>query len=234
MGGRIAVESLPGEGSLFHFAIRFETPDPRPMIEPVSSPGRGVRIDVSNPKVRDHLHALCSAVGLDVRDDGVLVADTAEKALGVSVPSVVISRKSLVRRSRMLLDGVLAEVVALPFGNRAILAAIERMARPRRTIMLLAGGFILREVVRGMLEREGFVVESPGTVQEASARLAADRIDLVVVDLDDPSWGALAGGMPPQVGLAQSPGWEGLVVSKPVKAPQLLSAVHAALEDIRS
>jgi signal transduction histidine kinase len=232
MGGDISVESRPGEGSRFRFSIPMEVVDPRAMVERDPSIRCGVRIEIANPAFACHLRALFQTAGVEETADGVLVTDSPERARADPGPTLLLCRNSLVRHSRVVLGDVQAQVLAVPCGNRAVLVALEKASRPPRTILLLATGLILREVVRGMLERDGHAVESPATPEQAWQCLARHPIDLAVVDLDDPSWDAIGQRMAVRVGLSEAEGRPEPVVRKPVKAERLVAAVRSALDGL--
>jgi CheY-like chemotaxis protein len=189
----------------------------------------GVRPDMSDPDSQEHLRSQLREAGVE-EGDGVLVTESVQKALAHPGPKVVLVRPSQTQAARVFLAGDRVEVLAAPCGMRALFLALERVTRPSATVFVAVSGRILREVVRGMLEREGFSVVAPEGTGEAAELFASCRSDLVVRDLDDPVWDRFAFGDLPVVCLGDARDvWSGPLVAKPVRAEELLASVLARL-----
>jgi two-component sensor histidine kinase len=229
MGGAIAVESRPGAGSRFRFAIRVDVVDPVPCGSGMP-PVRGtVRPDLSDPACQEHLRMVLRTAGVG-EGDGVLVTDSVERAISHAGPKVVLVRPSRFRTARVFLTGERVEVLTAPCGMRPLFAALERVTRPVATVFVAVSGRILREVLRGMLEREGLRVVLSDGVESAGDLLARTPVDAVVQDLDDPGWDSLGVHGVPVVGIGDGRvGWSGPVVGKPARSEELLAAVLGAL-----
>jgi signal transduction histidine kinase len=229
MGGRIEVESAPGAGSRFRFDIRVEIVDPAPSGSGMPPVHASVHPDLSDPLQQAHLRLQLQVAGVG-EGDGILVTDSVERALAHPGPKVVLVRPSRSQAARVVLTGDRVEVLTLPCGMRTLFFALERVGRPSATVFVAASGRILREVVRGMLEREGMRVVAPGRLEDAASLLAASSVDVVVQDLDDPDWDALSLSDLPAVWIGDArDDRSGPQVAKPVRAEDLLAAVLGVL-----
>jgi signal transduction histidine kinase/CheY-like chemotaxis protein len=234
MGGTIEVESLPGRGSRFRFEVQLAVADATPIASGLPEIGGGVRAELTDPVQRDLVLDLLRTAGVP-EGDGVLVTDSVESALSSEGPVVVVVRPSLVRSARVLLGGAKATVLSHPFDVPTLFKALEKAARPMATILVAATGRIQREVVRGMLEREGMRVLAPIRVEDAGLAMGISPVDLAVVDLDDPDWDSVDLDGIPVVWIGDPrDDRPGPVLAKPVRANDLMRIVLRALANGRA
>ena len=229
MGGAIELESLPGRGSRFRFRIPLAVSDATPLAAGLPAIRGGARSELSDPFQQELMLELLGTAGVP-EGDGVLVTDSVETALSRSGPAVLVVGPELAGSARELLGGGQAKVLSHPFDVRTLFQALEKATRPSATIFVAATGRIQREVVRGMLEREGMRVLAPTRVEEAGVAMKISRVDLAVVDLDDPDWDAVDIEGVPVVWIGDPrDDRPGPVLSKPVAAEDLVRAVLGAL-----
>jgi len=234
MGGTIELDSLPGRGSRFRFRIRFAVADATPLASGLPVVRGGARPDLSDPVQQELLRELLETAGLE-EGDGVLVTDSVEKALSRTGPAVLVVGPAVAASARDLLGGGQAKVLSHPFDFRTLFQALEKATRPAATIFVAATGRIQREVVRGMLEREGMRVLAPIRVEDAGVAMGIAPVDLAVVDLDDPDWDSLEITGVPVVWIGDPrDDRPGPVLSKPVRADDLMRTVLVALAKGRS
>jgi len=229
MGGAIGLESVPGRGSRFRFEIPLGVADASPISTGLPAIGGGARAALSDPVQQDLMRELLERSGVP-EGEGIVVTDSVESALSGEGPVAVVVRPSLVRSARGLLGGGRAVVLSHPFDLQTLFKALEKATRPVATIFVAATGRIQREVVRGMLEREGMRVLAPIRVEDAEVAMRISPVDLAVVDLDDPDWDGVDLGGVPVVWIGDPrDDRSGPVLSKPVRAEDLLRTVLRAM-----
>lgn len=228
MGSSIELESEAGKGCRFGFLLRLPVVDPAPLHDGAPVPKIPVRLRLVDEEFAAHLAAWLDRLGVPCDgDDGVLVTDSAQRALADPGIAVVLVGPNGLRGARALLEGGRTRILTVPCPIRSILSALEKVSRPDPSIAVCATGLVLREVVRGMLEREGLRVVSAVDSEEA-VRLAFEGCDLIVVDGDDPAWTDLDLAGRTVVRLGGAPRTGEFHVAKPVKAEELLAEVFRA------
>jgi signal transduction histidine kinase len=229
MGGAIELDSFPRRGSRFRFRIPLAVADATPLADGLPEVRGGARSELSDPVQQDLMRELLRIAGVP-EGDGVLVTDSVESALSRTGPAVLVVRPSLAGSARDLLGGGQAKVLSHPFDVRTLFQALEKATRPTATIFVAATGRIQREVVRGMLEREGMRVLAPIRVEDAGVAMRISPLDLAVVDLDDPDWDSVDIPGVPVVWIGDPrDDRPGPVLSKPVSADDLMRTVLGAL-----
>jgi signal transduction histidine kinase/CheY-like chemotaxis protein/HPt (histidine-containing phosphotransfer) domain-containing protein len=206
MGGTIAVDSRLGEGTTF--AVRL----PGAVVGPEQRAAvTGIRAHLTgHPRAVPVVAAALERVGVEMRDE----ADDPEVTLDVVVASTVAEAQRVPpsrRRQLILVPAALAAcpplvgtALALPWTRKRLIAALRDEwagpdAAPERAGLLPLGTRVLlaedepsnRRIISEMLTRLQAEVVAVGTGFEALEALAADRFDVVLMDLAMPVMGGV-------------------------------------------
>ena len=266
LGGRIEVDSRLGMGSTF--TVRIPNAVAGPGHRPTST---GIRAHV-----RGHRRAV-AAVAAALEREGMDVtpsADDPEITLEVIVAAGVSEAQRVApppagRRQLILVPAALAvcpplagTALAMPWTRQRLVAALQDQwlsseASPAAAGMLPAGTRVLlaedepsnRRIISEMLTRLQAAVVAVGTGLEAVEALAADRFDVVLMDLAMPVMGGIeavevirrrlpADRCPPILALTADPGSDPALrpgsgfsghVRKPVTSAELAAAITRVL-----
>ena len=246
MGGRMWLDSEPGEGSTFHFLAAFgvaaDVPHTATDIYPGEMPALVVDDNAVNRRIlaeqltrlgikpsqadggAEALRMMAAAAssgapyGLIVLDvhmpdmDGFGVATQIASRAEFSAPTVIMltsaGRHDDVKRCRELnisaylnkpvspthLREVLSrligrDVAAPPAGKEPAKGSLP--AHLRRRVLLAEDNIVNQRVAIGLLSKRGHEVTVVGTGKEALERLARDRFDVVLMDVQMPEMGGL-------------------------------------------
>jgi len=199
MGGRIWVESRPGQGSSFHFHARFglqAQPAPRRQVAPDAFLGRRVLVVDDNASAREILGSMATACGLevDVAADGHaalrMAAAAAQQELAYDLVlmdwkmPMMDGIEAVQRLGQALPRAMPAVIMVTAFGREEALGAAEQRGVPLHTVLTkpvtpATLTEALAEVFGGARSEAQAGASGPARADQAKAALRGARVLLV-------------------------------------------------------